>query len=355
MEWTGDEVFEQKLYEALIHPLKFPEQYKRNESLFPVRRLVSIWSRPDQGAANAVAHHLEKHDIKKLIIIPVNFGHTSFFIEQIKTVPLDHVVILEHADVLAFEPDDEATMKFCLQLAELNLTIVACFERLPKTGDQQTEYQRRFFYQFRASAYLSAPNDEFRQRYFQFLFERLSDVADVKLEEKDYMVLSMASTFATPNDMKEFVKRIYYEYTAKEEKQRLLDINVLLSRFLTTNPYGHRCIFRIDYRFDENEFSQACGAGPIPGMPEKPDMREVHRTGFSKDLVDMKQAAKELGLDIEHNEEQKRAREVQEAWEVVHGKEEEGEKEEKRQKTEGTLLEIPDEQQQGTVLFEEKE
>jgi hypothetical protein len=240
--------------------------------------------------------------------VAVEFGRASHACESIRLmcegllndVSLQpdhhHVLLIEHADVLVLEPDNEDTMRFCLyELAQLakatNGVFVFLFDRVPGGGGggggggapsegMSFMYRKKFMDQFsNASIYMPPPNSAFRVAHLKHLFgahASATPLVHVQLTDGDYTTLSdLHCVDATPANMRDFVQRIFYDLSSphppeifvKEEEEGVsLSLTITLAS-LTSPPYmtsasGSLRIIAMDPRNADNAFSVQAGRGP---------------------------------------------------------------------------------------------
>lgn len=190
--WKGDDNFTQSLDKFVRQPVFERELF--NPALNPIRRLVLVYGRPGVGKKEAVADYCSKNGITHHVVT-VDFARTSRAIQEItqhienqriiiNTIGIvdhnprvDYVIVIDHFDRLVYEPDNEATMFYMLDLAKIaaaDSTLFVCLS--DKLASEETQsnlaattrsFRQNVLKQFSAVAYLTVPHSPFRQAAFK--------------------------------------------------------------------------------------------------------------------------------------------------------------------------------------------
>jgi hypothetical protein len=326
--WDGKQRFQDQLRQYVELPLT------RRELFFPVtnpvRWGVAVYGREGHGKRAAVETFLSNLALRfpadsgdlQWTTIDVEYARTGNAMECVRHAICNaDVIVIDHADVLAFTPDNEKTMLSALSLVKdaeaYGTMVIGLFDRTPAQAppgcSTTEEYRALFFRSFQATAYFAEPHDAFRQqlwRWFMQHFERQYALARLEAPEgrpfrevqfalrpEDYVVLSMCSAYASPEDIRAFCATIFYDLVVPGGDKVVVDMTWIQDRYMKILN-SERFISETDYRFEENAMSEYCGFGPIPGLPahmrrqrpqfDQPDPEAT--TGMSKDLVDPKAA-----------------------------------------------------------------
>ncbi len=380
--WEGDEYFQNSMDQFVLQPFTQPGIF--HPLLNPMRHLVLVYGRPGVGKKEAVLAYCDKHQIPRGAI-SVDFGHAHDAIQMIDAIiqrqndiigaiedklalalgdhkeeeeeeavaaKINHVIIIDRFDVLLFEPDTEITMSYMLRLARTaaknNLMFVCLCDRLPQEEAAQQAvshttrmYRQGVLKQFSARTLLSAPHSLYRQALFKQMLEQFVQhynntmVVDgavesntpplvLDLSEGDYLKLSDASAFATPTDISNFLRAIFYDIcspnppplcrpadapvdpaTGRPTGPMRLHFDVLDDKM--SNAIGSRHISKEDPRLIEDKYSIESGRGSIAApMPKRITASSEATTAFSTKLVGVAEA----GEALEKKKKKKRQRQV---------------------------------------------
>lgn len=221
------------------------------------------------------------------------------------------IILVDHADILCYEPDSERCLLDALELKEIcetnKVLIVGIFDRLPGETQPQTspwlrECHNKFFTQFNVDLYVEAPSDTFRIQLFKFYISEFEAHYNktqegeqplvVKLNEDDYERLAGFSTFATPENILYFMRKVFLNIL--QACPDCLDVDYI-ERF-TNQKFGAPHICSYDARDADNHFSTACGFGPAPKPKLKKKNDVVPRvTGFTEENANLDQVMNNLG------------------------------------------------------------
>lgn len=374
--WEGNADFKAALDQIVLKPYTEPDLF--HPELNPIRHLALIYGRPGVGKKEAVTAFCKKHEIPHFVV-EVTFGQASNVIEHMDHAirkqseaicpivakyghgdhdTIYHVIIIDRFDILLFEPDTEGVMSFVLQLDQLafrNRALFICLsDRLPSEESAEPVshmtrlYRQRVIAQFRAKAMLGAPHDAYRQALFKSLLEafvehqRGGGGVDITLDlsDGDYSKLSDASAYSTPLDIANFLKGVFYkiasndpppfcrpadapvdEQTGKRTGPMRIDMNVLDAEM--SNAIGSRHILREDPRRLEELYNMEATGNPLASTIQS--KARINATGFSKGLVDSKNAAEVLKARVPKRE---RDEEIDQYWKDEDAKAEKTEKNE---------------------------
>ena len=283
--YTGSPEFQSQLDTLIGRPWAHPELYA-DETLLPMRYTVAVCGRPGAGKREAVEEYCRRHGIPhEEGVVTVEFGQTKLAVQVITNVletnfapaPLEgegeqklrHVFIIDRADFLVFEPDDEATMRFALTMereARAHGVLFVCFFDRPILGGgggdeyhlspQTKAFRSAFAKQFELRAYLGPPDGAFRTAFFKAYFERVaaSGLAKVNLSQDDYTMLGGDfSQYETPRDMLRFLHSTLYEnYGA------VIDMALLQAKMVVSPLGGGLSFTKINRKTEEINMQSAC-------------------------------------------------------------------------------------------------
>ncbi len=276
--WRGKEEFIAGLDQMVREPFERPETF--HPELTPIRHLVGVYGR--SGMKSAVKAYCDSITLP-CATIDVEFGATSVATECIdryvqknaqeqRTNRIRFALIIDHADVLAFEPDNEASMMYSLRMGAVakqnDFLFICLFSRVPTAENTPNlaattrMFRKVFFDQFGDTRiYLAPPNAAFRVEYFKAAFSTYCELNKItlNLDDGNYKLLADASSYCTPQNMLCFLQRVFYD--RPKEK---IDWELLCK--YTVGVGEERLIMRGDPRVPENEFSIFCGNEPIVGL-----------------------------------------------------------------------------------------
>jgi hypothetical protein len=383
--WIGDEKFGQSLDQFVLQPHTQPHLF--HPAINPLRRMVIVYGRPGVCKKEALEHYCHKIGIPS-IVVTVEFARTTAAVDSIQTfveqqklhieaidaalsasVPtqadeeegnnvgtVDYAIIIDRFDRLVFEPDNERTMLFVLNLTKMaatnNFMFICLSDRLATeevhSNLLQTTrmYRQSVFEQFRARAYLPAPHPVYRRTLIQHLIntfvdhmrDQQVDIA-IELSEGDYLRLVDYSAYATVDDICNFFRAMFYDLasddppplcrpvdapkdpeTGKPTGPIRITLDVMLDRYLSSAT-GSPHILSYDPRAIENKYSVDCGRGPIMGTTPvggTPGIGpDLETTRFSSSLADPTAAKDALKKKKKNkNKNKKRDREDAALWEA---------------------------------------
>ena len=308
----------------LVQPLRKPQLYHGVAGTLPWAH--GIYGREGLTKGRLIEQLLAEHEVAEYELISVTLGQCSIAMERVlcavKAVkeksgggmhaipPPQYILIIDHADILCYEPDDEASMLDAISLAErcarAGVIVVALFDRVPGelSVDHATSFLRachnKFFAQFSGSVcYAAAPSEEYRERLFRWavatFVAHMQQAAghlrpfQCDLSDDNYKELCMLSSWTTPTQILDWLNRSFREII-ENVSQPVLDM-AFLTRFNNTRntPQGPH-IVGDDLQGVESRFSEACGCGPVGGFVPSRDMPfkvpEPKITTFSAENAD---------------------------------------------------------------------
>lgn len=235
--YHGNSQFISALEKSILFPVQNPTIF--DHALVPVRRTLAVYGREGMRKGDVVKDFCSRHNIDWKSI-DVVFGATgeaadAFNMHYVERTVMEQtrklqVIIIDHADILAFEPSDEETMAhFALQLEAkatlANLIVVCLFDR-HRQDEEPNAYRSRFFKQFIYGALLTSPPADFRIKFYEEVIKAFVDSSPAspappasggkgggEFTQGHYAMLSDASSDATIDDMLAFCKDVFYNYT----------------------------------------------------------------------------------------------------------------------------------------------
>ncbi len=354
--WKGNDDFKQAMDQMVKQPFLHPERF--HPLIFPIRHMVAVYGRQGVGKRTAVTSYCDSIGLVHMVV-DVDFAQTSTAIQQIdeavagaralkehlqgaveeeegdsedRQTRVNSAIIINRADILAFEPDNEASMLFSLRLARIaranDMMFICLFSRVDteESGNHllppaTKNFRRFFFQQFRSIVYLPPPHEDFRKEFFAHMLEKFAlhhnttpsggegerDLVIVNLNFVDYKSLAQDSAYATTQNMLDFLQRLFYDVSSDappvicrpveaQGKGPMTITRTVLESYMK-HASGHRFILDSDPRVVENKFSVACGKGPIPGL--RFDQQEAiakldNVSNFNKDNIDPEVVAEKI-------------------------------------------------------------
>ncbi len=330
---------EEFVNDVVLPPINAPQLFDPVTN--PLRNCLALFGRKGVQKRRAVEHLLNESGTT-FASVSVNSDNieavpgmvTAFAAEIGATADLDTprlrgVLIIEHADVLCFEPPTKEVMEFTLDLttvADTCKVVVLClFDRLPPvSGDKDewinpghTRYYQKFFAQFTGGGYMPPPHSEYRTQLFRWYFEYYensvagrSAMVRFNLSEGDYVELAAASSNTTVTQMVNWIQGVIYHYAKARTQELVWDMNALSEHMNQAQGFAHIC--RKDMERLENKWRQRNGKGPVAtpvhrqsgvhfanikgiSSSSKTDGEEdkfkQNFTGFTKEAADVTQAS----------------------------------------------------------------
>jgi hypothetical protein len=191
------------------------------------------------------------------------------------------VMIIDHADILCYEPDNEASMLDSIVLAErcasAGVMVVALFDRVPGelAADRASNFVRSchngFFAQFSISVcYAAAPPEGYRESLFRWAVttfmehvQRTGLGLGCDLSAENYKELCMMTTWTTPKHILDWLNKSFREMIETPAAAPMLDMTFLkrFNNVFQTQHGPHIVMEPLDSV--ESRFSEACGCGPV--------------------------------------------------------------------------------------------
>jgi len=214
-------------------PLQCPSQYSAEFN--PMHRVVGVYGHKLSTKAQAIVAYCVANSLpyQKFVLPtdePASSGITYMFGEVAQTRrnnPSESIgtliCIIEHADVLAFEPDNEETVTFATRLErwakQEDLLIVALLDRTRAFSagmgaNALTRHHQAFFEQFRNSSfYYPSPNSAFYKRYLIAYIDafraRHGDRMNISLSDADHIVMAQSMASASTGHIDDFFRRVF--------------------------------------------------------------------------------------------------------------------------------------------------
>jgi hypothetical protein len=236
---------------------------------------------------------------------------------------VSHILIVDHADILAYEPDSEKTLlassEFKKKCEQSGVLLIGLFDRLPGESHGQTsswirEAHNKFFSQFDTLLYIEAPNEVFRIKLFKYYIEDFirhynntqETPLQLDIKEEDYARLSLVSTFATPENIISFLRKVFSKIIHTNQTKEFEDeegifkkgLNVDYIEDFTNTQFGPPHICPYDACAANDAFATGCGKGPMV-KKKKPILKApknvTNLTGFNEDNVDIEKVKEQLG------------------------------------------------------------
>jgi hypothetical protein len=323
--------------QRIVFPWRHPERYHQVTGTFPW--MHALYGREGTNKARLLRELLtQQHEIHSVEVVSVGLGKCRLALERMicvraalcasetTTTGPQYIIILDHADILCYEPDNENTMLDAIDIAQhfganCGIMVIALFDRIPgeMAVDRASSFMRschnKFFAQFAANVcFVAAPTEDFRERLFRWaigVFTTHMQTAAgearpfcCEISDENYKELSMMSTYTTPAQILDWLNKSFCEII-QNPAQPVLDMP-FLTRFnnIHQTPRGPH-ILNDDLQAIESRFSEACGCGPVGGhyaaaaaaaAAAPPTMVDTKITTFSEEYADTAVAKKALRL-----------------------------------------------------------
>ena len=250
--WEGNELYQQKADTFIRKPIDLEDNQLFKKKVFPIKRVIGIFGRDGSDKRASIVAFLKRHlPLDGLVFeVSVRYGETLNAIEDMASftsgrlnaifetnaafpLPQDSscdqataALVVEHADILAYEPDNEKTMRFMLKLRSLaektEILVILLFDRLlsdPDTVMPTKQYRAALARDIDVCLYMGAPDAEFRtallrEQFAMHVANAEPPIQDV-LSEGDYTMLADNTAGATPCQIREFVRRVFDDLTSK--------------------------------------------------------------------------------------------------------------------------------------------
>ena len=301
----------------------------------PIPYCQAIVGRQGVGKLESIQALLKKANILSTKTINVEFGKTGQAILDIQTSfgasrerslregtnsPC-HVLVINHADILCYEPDNEKTLLDAIGIAEsakeCNTIVLAICDRATGTGGDKSENmtvwartcQTKFFAQFDSVAFAPAPNAEFRIKYMRWAIDAFAEHCKqqgrkliIDISDNDYKVLEDYTTYATQRHLMFWMQKIFIAIL-EDACSIVLDMNLMCEYLGKRMGALHVCDF--DARAVEDMYSSSTGAGPIAPVkpavfqPSSPPGDKLITTTFSTANLDVDEVIESMHPDDE--------------------------------------------------------
>jgi hypothetical protein len=361
--WCGDDLFKEKFSQRVFEPYEDPLKF--DSELNPINHTIGIIAPPGKMKQQGIRQLLQERKLPSFYV-SVKFGKTGVAVQKILSIVdeqrfpvvpgagsfVNYSIVLGHADVIGFEPDNEETMLFALQMRKYakanNFVFICLFDRLGVKVDDPNAYRRNFFLQFRDPIYFPTPHSAarlsvFEQRLNAFI-EKHKGYVLVDLTPADKVHLQDSMAYNTTDEIFAFLTRVFNDAIsttpnsvfrpvgAESKGPVTINMNVLDIYMFTDS--GQKFITGYDPRVELDKYSIAGGRGPIAGVIRKrePIPAAANISGFKKENVDrdvvankIKKKKKKTKREREDGEEEQEEKNV---W-MEHPKRE-GEQEEEK-------------------------
>lgn len=323
--WCGDDLFQKKFSQRVFEP--YDDPLKFDKELNSINHTVGIIAPPGKMKQQGIRQLLREKKMP-FFYTSVKFGRTGLAVQKItsiveeQTFPVvpgagsfvNFCIVVGHADVLGFEPDNESTMLFALGMRKYamanNFVFVCLFDRLGVKADDPNAYRRNFFAQFRDPIYFPTPHSMARLSIFE---QRLAAFAEkhkghvlVDLTPADKVHLQDSMAYNTTDEIFAFLTRVFNDAISTDpssvfrpvgaENKGPVTINMnVLDMYMFTES-GQKFITGYDPRIELDRYSIAGGRGPIAGVVRKrePVPTPTNVSGFKKENVDRDVVANNL-------------------------------------------------------------
>jgi len=312
---------------VVLLPMTHPAMF--NAITNPARRCLALFGRKGVQKLRLVENILIARSVP-YCVVNVEPAQTTRAMKEIRLVHErlagggTGVLVIDHADILCFEPDTEAVMETCLQLSQLakdcGMAILILCDRTPPTPEDDTQvprhlrmYYERFFGQFNGSGYMPTPPSAYRIDMFRWYFTRFEQTVGThngvtfKLSDGDYIELADASSYCTIDAVVVWIRRVLYKFAVPRDQPFVIEIKHLVTFFNTNQGFPH--ISRLDMEAIENKWSVANGNGQLHSLrsckrktafkapvewAKKGRAGPTNVTGFTEETVDPKKATEAL-------------------------------------------------------------
>ncbi len=210
--------------DKIVHPIQHPEAY--HTLLAPIPRMQVIFGRFGNDTIRCLNELFKQHhEGVTHKVVTVEIGRCRVALDAIKAAaPTTNVIIVDRADVMCYEPDNQDTMLENVELTAIadrtGCIFVFVFNRTRNDGamDRMNGWPKEcalnFINQFQASGLMTCPHADYRISLFKWCFaELVRHVSKTRaftclLDDRDYVVLSNYSNFATVQDIIGWMRKI---------------------------------------------------------------------------------------------------------------------------------------------------
>ncbi len=307
--WISDS-FKKWFEDHILSTYTRPQYYE--DRLVPMPFLHAVYGRLGVGKLRAIKELLAPHKNISYHVVTVKIGETQDALDQIFIAmdaavecddrlmeqqnadqlgtlgtdmnlngclpcglvrPPIHMIIVDHIHHLIYEPDNEVarlnTLKIKQRAEQCRVAVVGLFDKVP--GDVRgfsnvsLEIHDLFFHNFSNKGYAASPHKDFRITFFKWIIDRfvthlkaVGRPLEVSLVEDDYIHLANCSTYATQQNITEYIRKVFLDIVQTAETT-VLDLNFLVSHMSTASSGYHIC--HADTYEIEQQFSLTCGKG----------------------------------------------------------------------------------------------
>lgn len=276
---------------CIVHPIRNADKY--HPQLAPIQYMHAFLGREGHKKCEIIETLAAKFDITVLETISVTIGKCREALTKLQSIASvtnnieedrnRFIIILDHADVLVYEPDDYATMLDATGLLNMakqsGIFVVALFDRHCNSYDPskhsaiEQELFHKFYTQFNLFIYVPAPDPEYRAQLFRSYFDGFKahrPQCNIQLSDNDFNQLADCSVYTSASNMMDFLQRFGAYVVRQEDKLNDITLETITNAMPTVGVDGvppH--IMRDDPRTAENEFALACGKGPTASKRQK--------------------------------------------------------------------------------------
>lgn len=273
-------------------PLNTPEQY--HDTLLPLPWKLVVYSRDNVRAA--IEELSKEHHLNGIFYITVTAGKTTTAMlefdalirsigERASESP-QAMIVIENADILCMEPDNESQILLSLDLGRAKscgALVLAISSRLPTHIDSSrltpwaVSCCKTFFRQFDIAGYMEVPDADFRIRLlkwatcaFQLHMTKSNARANLQLtiQDDEYEKLSDCTSYASTKQIWQWLRQVAFPYIHSKESIVTIDYETLETQIpAQSNVGGFRHISSMDTKAAESEFRMAAGLGPLVTDP----------------------------------------------------------------------------------------
>jgi hypothetical protein len=334
-----DQAFRNTVVQAFTKPHIYHTDYA------PVPWVVGFFGRPGMEKKEVIQKLCQSYGLQSSVThVDVKLGCVTDALNEIQSIYsasfsvknnlmekessiISHIIVVDHADVLAYEPDSEKTLLACLDFKkkceQSGVLLIGIFDRLPGETHGQTsnwvrEAHNKFFSQFETLLYIECPNEAFRMELFKYYIEDFvkyynqthdpsTPIINNVLED-DYTRLALVSTFATPENIITFLRKVFSKMIhmdlneGGEDSLAQKGLTVDYIEEFTNTQFGAPHICPYDACDANNAFATGCGRGPTI-KKKKPVLKKpedfTNLTGFNEENVELKSVMNNLKENAE--------------------------------------------------------
>ncbi len=280
-----------KVYHPLLAPLPWAHALFSREGNQKMRALETIFKREGMNAYSKITVQLGgcKKALQEITITAnmnasIKMENDDSKVEnQPQTQAPTYIILVDHADILCYEPDGEESLLECTRLAALakatNSIIICLFDRLPRDMalDRMSAWAKechdKFFAQFRSTGFIPAPHATYRLELFKWCIDEwIKHLATQRpmiceLTEPDFTNLVDYAAYDTPLGIIHWMQRVFLNMVERIE-QNSINMDFLEGHLTLANQVYH--INQGDVFGIEERFRQACAVGSLRVKKKKP-------------------------------------------------------------------------------------